>query len=215
FAMWPSKKIFESATVIPRAMSQFYCPVCAGISVHFAVEWLSSLPWNQCPVCRGIRKQMAFCSNCGTEVAATAAFCGSCSTGMSVEETKPSQEATSSTTSVQKVSEAWKNKFALLEKAGGPKLPKVRELAFRERSKVVFNIWGFLFGPFYYLAKGMWKKAIVLFALCVTAIVVLAIILKAMGISDAITNFISPAVFAARANIDYYKKIILGENGWW
>ena len=23
------------------------------------------------------------------------------------------------------------------------------------------------------------------------------------------------AVFAIRANIDYYKKMVLGENGWW
>lgn len=58
FAMWSPKKIFESATVIPRATSQFYRPVCAGISVHFAVECLSSLPWNQCPVWCGIRKPL-------------------------------------------------------------------------------------------------------------------------------------------------------------
>ena len=125
------------------------------------------------------------------------------------------QGSASSTIPVQEVSEVWKNKFALLEKAGGPKLSKVRELAFGERSKVVFNIWGFFFGPFYYLAKGMWKKAIVLSALCFAAIVILAMILEAMGIPDIITYFIAGAVFATRANIDYYKKVILGDNGWW
>jgi len=31
------------------------CPVCRGISVQFAVESVSSLPWNGCPVCSGIR----------------------------------------------------------------------------------------------------------------------------------------------------------------
>jgi transposase-like protein len=46
FAMWSPKKIFKSATVIPRATSQYYRPACAGISVHFAVESVSSLVWN-------------------------------------------------------------------------------------------------------------------------------------------------------------------------
>jgi len=158
---------------------------------------------------------MSFCSKCGADVAATAAFCGSCGTGIASAEAKPFQQG-SSAIPAQEVSEAWKVKFALLEKAGGPKLPKARELAFGERSKVVFNVWGFLFGPFYYLAKGMWKKAIVLLALCIAAIVILEMILEAMGVSNSkITNYIAPAVFATRANIDFYKKIILNDNGWW
>jgi len=24
-----------------------------------------------------------------------------------------------------------------------------------------------------------------------------------------------PVIFATRANIDYYKKMVLGDNGWW
>jgi len=158
---------------------------------------------------------MAFCSNCGTEVVATAAFCPACGKGNAFVENKPTQGATSSTISAQEISDAWKKKFVLLEKAGGPKLPKYRELAFGDRIKAVFNVWGFLFGPFYYLAKGMWKKAIVLTVLCIAAIVIIEIILRDMKVSGAITNFIAPAIFASRANIDYYKKIILGENGWW
>ena len=158
---------------------------------------------------------MAFCSKCGTELAAAAAFCGSCGTSTTAVKVKPSQGAASSNIPSQEVTDAWKEKFALLEKAGGPKLTKARELALGERTKVVFNVWGFLFGPFYYLAKGMWKKAIVLLALCVVAIVILSMILSAMGISDAITSFIAPAVFATRANVDYYKKMVLGDNGWW
>lgn len=158
---------------------------------------------------------MAFCSKCGTALAAAVAFCGSCGTGTTAVEIKQSQGAASSNIPSQEATDAWKEKFALLEKAGGPKLTKTRDLAFGERTKVVFNVWGFLFGPFYYLAKGMWKKAIVLLALCVVAIVILSMILSAMGISDAITSFIAPAVFATRANVDYYKKVVLGDNGWW
>lgn len=114
------------------------------------------------------------------------------------------------------VPEKWKQKFALIEKAGGPKLPKYNELAGNERSKVIFNIWGFLFGPFYYLAKGMWKKAIVLTALCLPAVILLDIALDSFSSRfSVITNFIVPAVFAVRANLDFYKKTVLADNGWW
>ncbi|MDD5395561.1 MAG: GYF domain-containing protein [Thiothrix sp.] len=114
------------------------------------------------------------------------------------------------------IEEPWKTKFALIEKAGGYKLPHFRDLTYGERRKVVINFWGFFFVGFYYLAKGMWKKAIVLTTLCFAAIVILEMILHAMGITNTrITSFIASAVFATRANIDYYKKMVLNDNGWW
>lgn len=114
------------------------------------------------------------------------------------------------------IPESWKRIFDLIEKAGGPKLKKARDLSFGDMSKVSFNGFGFLFGPIYYLVKGMWKKAIVLLSICLIAIVILDLILDAMGISNSmVTNFIAPAMFANRANIDYYKKMVLGDNGWW
>ena len=42
-------KFTEDATVIPRATLR-------QMTVQFAVESVSSLPWNHCPVCCGIRK---------------------------------------------------------------------------------------------------------------------------------------------------------------
>ena len=157
----------------------------------------------------------SFCTRCSAPIDGSAAFCGSCGTRVAgAAATSTSKSAASSRDSAEQVSETWKRRFALLEKAGGPKLSKARELNFKERL-VLFNAWGFIFGPFYYLAKGMWKKAIVLFVLCVAAIVVLTLMLDAIGVSAAITNFIAPVVFATRANIDYFKKVVLGDNGWW
>lgn len=115
----------------------------------------------------------------------------------------------------QPIDEKWQLKFALMDKAGGPKFPQIKKLLLGERMKVVFSIWGFLFGPFYYLGKGMWKKAISLTAVVFLLILVLDQILTAFDLPGVITNFIGPAIFATRANVDYYKKIILGENGWW
>lgn len=158
---------------------------------------------------------MAFCSKCGAELAAVSAYCGGCGTSVPNEENQPRQSAASPDISAQEVSDAWKEKFALIEKAGGVKLPKVGEMEFGERMKVIFNIWGFLFAPFYYLAKGMWKKAIVLTALSIVIVVVVDAIFGGIGIVDLMTNLVAPVIFATRANIDFYKKSVLDDNNWW
>ena len=80
-----------------------------------------------------------------------------------------------------------------------------------------FNILAFLFGPFYYIAKGMWKKGIALFFVCFIAVLLLEIVLNMFGFAKmgkALGYGVS-AVFAVRANVDYYKKMVLGDNGWW
>lgn len=115
------------------------------------------------------------------------------------------------------VSDDWKRTFHLLVKAGGPRLPNLQALSGGERFKVSFNILGFLFGPFYYLAKGMWKKALSLFAACLAVLIPLSLTLEYFGL-DALANALgygAAAVFAVRANIDYYKKACLDDNGWW
>lgn len=156
---------------------------------------------------------MVFCRGCGKEIHETAPTCPSCGAPQSAK--AQSSTVTALGNEVESISDSWKVKFELLEKAGGVKLPNAKNLPLGERMKVVFNVWGFLFGPFYYLAKGMWKKAISLLGISVLIIVVLTAICQAMGISDAITNFVAGAIFATRANIDFYKKVKLGENGWW
>lgn len=115
------------------------------------------------------------------------------------------------------VSDAWKQKFLLLEKAGGPKQSNFKALSSGERLKIGFNIVAFLFGPLYYLAKGMWRKALTLFGVCVAVLVVIGFALDLAGMSrvaDALGYGVA-AVFGVRANIDYYKKMVLGDNGWW
>jgi hypothetical protein len=115
------------------------------------------------------------------------------------------------------VSEAWKTKFRLIEKAGGPKQKNLRDLSFRERQLISFNILGFLFGPIYYAVKGMWKKGLAMFTIVFMAIVILSLILEAIGFgrfANAL-GYGGAALFAVRANIDQYKKWVLDDNGWW
>jgi hypothetical protein len=115
------------------------------------------------------------------------------------------------------VSDAWKERFRLIEKAGGARRPKFKELALSERRKIGFNILAFLFGPFYYLAKGMWRKALVLTALALVVFLLLSLLLK-MGGLDRVGQSFSLGVgffYGFRANVDYYKKKVLGDDGWW
>jgi hypothetical protein len=116
-----------------------------------------------------------------------------------------------------KVSEAWREKFRVIEKAGGPRLPKFRSVPYKERKTIGFNGFGFLFGPFYYLAKGMWRKAITYFGGGVAIIVVLSIVMDMLGFKDAerYLGYGMAGAFAVRANIDYYKQMVLDENDWW
>ncbi|WP_411882319.1 DUF2628 domain-containing protein [Polaromonas sp. YR568] len=115
------------------------------------------------------------------------------------------------------VSDSWKARFQLIEKAGGVKLPDAKALGSGERMKVMFNVLAFLFGPIYYLAKGMWKKAIALFVVCVAVVVLIQLLLEITGYAQfgKPLGYGVAAVFAIRANIDYYKRMVLGQNGWW
>jgi hypothetical protein len=115
------------------------------------------------------------------------------------------------------VSESWKRKFRLIEKAGGARQPRFKSLAYGERVAIGFNVLGFLFGPIYYACKGMWRKGIALLAACVAAVSVLSVLLELAGLgrfADTL-GYGTAAVFAVRANIDYYKKWVLQDNGWW
>ena len=116
------------------------------------------------------------------------------------------------------VSRKWKERFSVIHAAGGPRFPDYKKLPPRERHKVIrFNFLAFLLGPLYYIAKGMWRKALTLFLACLVAVVVVGMALEAMGYGAFVKylGYGAAAVFAVRANIDYYKKMVLGDNGWW
>jgi hypothetical protein len=115
------------------------------------------------------------------------------------------------------VSPAWKDRFVLIAKAGGPKLPKFKDLAFGERMKINFNVLAFLFGPVYYAVKGMWRKGLALFVACVVVFTALSFILEFAGLGRTVNalGYAAAAVFAVRANIDFYKKMVLKDNRWW
>lgn len=116
------------------------------------------------------------------------------------------------------VSDTWKRRFKAMQKAGGPMMPKRNELSKEERKGLgPFNLLAFLFGPFYYFAKGMWKKGFLLGVLVVGVLLILDLIMAAVGFADFgnYSKFAGPAVFAAKANIDYYRTMVLRDRSWW
>ena len=110
------------------------------------------------------------------------------------------------------VSDSWKNTFRLIEKAGGPDLPKFKDLSFGERFSMNFKILAFFLGPFYYLAKGLWKQAVLYLLLAIALI----LLLDAFGL-DKVSKSVGygfAAIYAVRANVSYYKKVVLGVTPW-
>jgi hypothetical protein len=110
------------------------------------------------------------------------------------------------------VSDSWKDTFRLIERAGGPDLPHLKELKFGERFSINFKVLAFFLGPFYYLAKGLWKQAVLylLFA------IVLILLLDAFGfekVSKSVGYGVA-AIYSIRANISYYRKMVLGITPW-
>src|SRR5262245_3795464 len=116
------------------------------------------------------------------------------------------------------VSDRWKRRFKAMRRAGGPSLPHFKNLTPEERKALSpFNVLAFLFGPFYYACKGMWRKGLTLFALCVIGGLILDTLLELVGLGSftRATGFAAAAVYASLANRDYYAKMVLEQNGWW
>lgn len=116
------------------------------------------------------------------------------------------------------VSAKWKERFIAIFHAGGSKLPNIKQLPKAERQKAMRpNFLAFFFGPIYYAIKGMWKRGLVYFVLGAVVIVIAGLILEHFGYDRLARSlhFGLSAVYGMRANLDFYKKTVEGDNGWW
>lgn len=108
------------------------------------------------------------------------------------------------------LSGAWKERFEILDKVDGELFARSKELSARERTKVGFRIFAFLFSALYYLAKGMWEKGLLILA----AFSVLSIALGAIGVPDPLIAIAGGVVCSAYATVDYYKLVEKNERVW-
>lgn len=172
---------------------------------------------------------MAFCEQCGTQLGEAVAFCSSCgrdatlSADVPVAKQPDSVGAASAASAdhFAELSEKWRRRFAAIEKAGGERVrwwrwPEAKLLTGKEKRLITSNLWAFVFGPVYYLSLGIWRKAITLSLLALVIDLILGIAGDALNVPvDNFLWIVSAIMFKQCANVDYYRKTILGRKEWW
>ncbi|MDD5210981.1 MAG: DUF2628 domain-containing protein [Sulfuricurvum sp.] len=115
------------------------------------------------------------------------------------------------------VSDDWKAKFRTLAEVGEPITYSMRlrnEAVYKQLPfKIKFNIWAFLFGIFYYLSKGMWKKGLTIIGIGIAMTVVITVLFggEAGNIASLVVYSL---LFATFASFDYYRTMVLAEDFW-
>lgn len=149
----------------------------------------------------------AFCRACGKQMEKAVAYCGSCGTAQAA----PPQVAP-----YGGAAEAhWAATFALIDAAGGPKLPKLWSMSFKDIWAIRFNALAFFFGPIYYAKMGMWRKGLSLSGIGLVVVIVGCTILEAAGIDPDPFMLYFPVLLMSRANVSYYNRVKSGQNAWW
>ena len=118
-----------------------------------------------------------------------------------------------------KVSKGWKRIFHQYEKLPEPKIhwypqwprKNIKHLSFLERMDVFGSGWAFIYGPFWYLIQGIWRKGLILLG---AFVVILGLFeLLAPSISQWVSLGFNGAC-AAMAKYDYYRKMVKQETFW-
>lgn len=102
----------------------------------------------------------------------------------------------------------WTERFALIEKAGGVELPHKTALTWNELFQIRFNLFALIFGPGYYIVKGMWKKGVWLGGIQILCLVFVNIP-ETFGLTGAglawLIQGIFVFIFTTSANLDFYR----------
>lgn len=124
----------------------------------------------------------------------------------------------------QELSKSWQHKFDLLEKVGADhqsiyramSTEEYKALGFRDKHRIAFNFWAFIFGPLYYFVKKMWAKGLLILA-CIWLLATALTLVEAalgFGLPDVVYWMPSAVIYAQLANHDYYRKVMQDETAW-
>ncbi|AMV41750.1 DUF2628 domain-containing protein [Paraburkholderia caribensis] len=166
-----------------------------------------------------IARGAPFCAGCGAEV--TAITTPSLATEQGTLRSSFDPMLPKTFDGFNRLPEKWRQRFAAIDKAGGERVrwwrwPNAKELTAKEKRLITANLWGFVFGPFYYLYLGLWRKAITLSLLALAIDLILGIVGDALNLSvDRFLWIVSAVIFKQCANVDYYRKTILKRREWW
>lgn len=160
-----------------------------------------------------------YCTECGNIINIKAEFCSKCGARQFSSSTIHSNITNDIET--LDVSEGWKVKFKNIQRAKPssfgliPKFEETDKTLIKNAMKL--NILAFIFGPFYYILKGLWKKAISLFLVLFVTGMILEILWNIIFDSNMpiYIYFGINVIWGLNANIDFYRKKVLNENFWW
>lgn len=125
---------------------------------------------------------------------------------------------------IQSLEEPWKSRFNLLQSIGAREHfiytamggSEYKNLSFKEKQTISFNILAFLFGPLYYFAKKMWVKGALILGGIWMLSALLTLLEAVLGFTlPSVIFWIPSAVFCAQmSSYDYFKKVMDDEIIW-
>lgn len=121
-------------------------------------------------------------------------------------------------TPVDNLSDSWRWKFDFFDTYGLPSASPEAKAAYRNLSlmaklRLTSNILAFLFGPLYFVVKGMWRKGLTLLALTITVAVVLVV----LDVNETLGRGIGMGIAAlamSTANYAYFLHVVRGSQSW-
>ncbi len=172
-------------------------------------------------------RSFLYCRGCGKQIHETAPFCPQCGAPQGLVNPPPQStvnipyqgmrtQMPAMSKSKEVLSEKWKQRFAVVESYTGGELfsntAYFKSLSYGERLKIVnrnINWWAFFFSTLYYLYLGMWRRAITYTVVATLINIIIEMITGKPG-----GAFLASFLFASYANIHYYRKIVLNDDGW-
>lgn len=114
---------------------------------------------------------------------------------------------------------SWQQRFAFFAAYGLPgstaeSREAFRQLSFWDKQRVNINMLAFLFSPFYFFVKGMWRKGLTLLGIAIALAVLLEFVLAAPEMLRTAATFVVPALSMTTANYAYYLHRVRNSQSW-
>ncbi|MFE3190696.1 DUF2628 domain-containing protein [Nocardia sp. NPDC059240] len=118
----------------------------------------------------------------------------------------------------RQLSNRWQERFAFYDAYGLPNSSPAgraafKALSFGQRFALNSNFLAFLFGPFYFLVKGMWRKGLTLLGVSL-AIGAVTVVLNLPDRLSTGIGFAIGALAMTTANYAYYLHVVKGSQSW-
>lgn len=114
---------------------------------------------------------------------------------------------------------SWQRRFAFFDRYGLPGSNSearevFRQLSFWEKQRINTNVLAFLFAPFYFFVKGMWRKGLTLVGLAFALALLMVYVLDLPNTLQTAGSFVVPAVSMVTANYAYYLHRVHHSQSW-